>query len=129
MATRERRASSLAGLSPVTAAPTPIPAPSAPAELPRAAAEADNLPMPQKAKKAERTKVGYYATPYENARIRAAFMAGQARYGHVDGYRSLTDFQLTTIMDKVAELEAELNGGDPFPGVPPRGGPLGRPLA
>ncbi len=70
-------------------------------------------------------KVSYYADDDENGRIRAAFMAGRDRYG----WRSFTDFQLATILDRVEQLEQELNGGRPFEGVPPKGGQLGRPMS
>lgn len=74
---------------------------------------------------APKRKVSYYADDDENGRIRAAFMAGRDRYG----WRSFTDFQLVTILDRVERLEQELNGGRPFEGVPPKGGQLGRPMS
>lgn len=74
---------------------------------------------------APKRKVSYYANDDENGRIRAAFMAGRDRYG----WRSFTDFQLATILDRVEQLEQELNGGRPFEGVPPKGGQLGRPMS
>ncbi len=74
---------------------------------------------------APKRKVSYYADDDENGRIRAAFMAGRDRYG----WRSFTDFQLATILDRVEQLEQELNGGRPFEGVPPKGGQLGRPMS
>ena len=74
---------------------------------------------------APKRKVSYYADDDENGRVRAAFMAGRDRYG----WRSFTDFQLATILDRVEQLEQELNGGRPFEGVPPKGGQLGRPMS
>lgn len=74
---------------------------------------------------APKRKVSYYADDDENGRIRAAFMAGRDRYG----WRSFTDFQLETILNRVEQLEQELNGGRPFEGVPPKGGQLGRPMS
>lgn len=74
---------------------------------------------------APKRKVSYYADDDENGRIRAAFMAGRDRYG----WRSFTDFQLATILDRVEQLEQELNGGRPFEGIPPKGGQLGRPMS
>ncbi len=83
-------------------------------------------PKPMKsAAGAPKRKVSYYADDDENGRIRAAFMAGRDRYG----WRSFTDFQLATILDRVEQLEQELNGGRPFEGVPPKGGQLGRPMS
>ena len=74
---------------------------------------------------APKRKVSYYADDDENGRIRAAFMAGRDRYG----WRSFTDFQLATILDRVEQLEQELTGGRPFEGGPPKGGQLGRPMS
>ncbi len=73
---------------------------------------------------ATKKKLSYYVTDEDNGRIRAAFMAGRDRHG----WRSFTDFQLSTILERVEQLEAELNGGQPFAPVPPKGGQLGRPL-
>lgn len=71
-----------------------------------------------------RTKTAYYATREENERIRAAFMAGRDKYG----WRSFTEFQLRTMLERVVELERELNDGEPFDGVPAGEAQRGRPL-
>lgn len=97
-----------------TADPDPTTSPASVAST-RTAAPAAEVP---------KKKVAYYAADEENGRIRAAFLAGRDKYG----WRSFTDFQLETMLDRVALLEAEFNGGRPFEGVPPKAGPLGRPL-
>ncbi|WP_314430500.1 hypothetical protein [Microbacterium lacticum] len=96
--------------------PVQAPAPVAPVAAPEPVKSAAGAP---------KRKVSYYADDDENGRIRAAFMAGRDRYG----WRSFTDFQLATILDRVEQLEQELNGGRPFEGVPPKGGQLGRPMS
>lgn len=109
----ERRKSQLAGRNPLRQAPsTPTP----PAAVPKPAEPANDAA-------ARSTKIAYYATQEENGRIRAAFLAGSARYG----WRSMTEFQIETLMARVEELEAELNGGKPFDVVPPGHARRGRP--
>lgn len=112
-----RRKSQLSGMSPV--APAAAPPQTAP-EPPR------SVPVPTEAGEGASTKkkLSYYSTTEDGDRIRAAFLAGRDRYG----WRSFTDFQLSTILERVVQLEAELNGGTPFTPVPPKAGPLGRPL-
>lgn len=125
----ERRRSQLGGLSPV--APTsgrpeaeqpahenPAPAAAAPAAPTRTATAASSKP-------GTRAKMGYYAVPEDSERIRAAFIAARNAGRPV---RSLSDFQLDAILEKVAQLEAEMNGGRPFEGAPARTLPPGRPL-
>ncbi|WP_197055671.1 ParB family protein [Microbacterium sp. ZOR0019] len=125
----ERRRSQLGGLSPVapmsgrveTTQPAPertAPAAAAPAAPKRTAAAASSKP-------GTRTKMGYYAAPEDSERIRAAFIAAR-NAGRP--YRSLSDFQLEAILDKVMQLEAELNGGRPFEGAPAHSLSPGRPM-
>lgn len=109
----ERRKSQLSGMSPVAPAP-------AAARLSRNAPAATETGESATVRK----KLSYYGTAEDDGRIRAAFLAGRDRYG----WRSFTDFQLSTILERVEQLEAELNGGQPFAPVPPKAGPLGRPL-
>lgn len=125
----ERRKSQIAGRTffnsqaeaeaPAAAVPereAPTPPPSAPER--RTSAEATQNDGPKK-------KLAYYVDDEENGRIRAAFLAGRDKYG----WRSFTDFQLSTILDRVAQLEQEFNQGRPFDGVPPKAGQLGRPMS
>ena len=121
----QRRRSQLSGLSavapqPPAAAPEPAaettPASQPPRQTPR--------PMPTSGTGEAKKKLAYYVDDDTNGRIRAAFLAGRDRYG----WRSFTDFQLATMLERVEQLENELNGGTPFDGIPPKGGPLGRPL-
>lgn len=123
----ERRRSQLGGLSPVapmsgrveTAQPAPErTAPAAPAAPKRTVTAASSKP-------GTRTKMGYYAAPEDSERIRAAFIAAR-NAGRP--YRSLSDFQLEAILDKVVQLEAELNGGRPFEGAPAHSLSPGRPM-
>ena len=104
-----------------TAQPAPertAPAAAAPAAPKRTVAAASSKP-------GTRTKMGYYAAPEDSERIRAAFIAAR-NAGRP--YRSLSDFQLEAILDKVVQLEAELNGGRPFEGAPAHSLSPGRPM-
>lgn len=123
----ERRRSQLGGLSPVapmsgrveTAQPAPErTAPAAPAAPKRTVTAASSKP-------GTRTKMGYYAAPEDSERIRAAFIAAR-NAGRP--YRSLSDFQLEAILEKVVQLETELNGGRPFEGAPAHSLSPGRPM-
>lgn len=121
----ERRKSQLSGLSPVAPAPAAT-QPEPIAQPPQAARPPRSVPAPTETGEsaAAKKKLSYYGTAADDGRIRAAFLAGRDRYG----WRSFTDFQLSTILERVEQLEAELNGGQPFAPVPPKAGPLGRPL-
>lgn len=72
-----------------------------------------------------RTKMGYYASAEEAEQIRAAFLAARAAG---KPWRSLSDFQLCAIRERVTQLEIELNSGRPFKGAPAGTLPPGRPL-
>lgn len=108
----ERRTSTLTGLSAI--------APNQPSAAEPATPEKHVQATPS----SRRTRVAYYTTVEDDGRIRSAYMAGRDRYG----WRTFSDFQLRTILTRVEELEAELNGGEPFEPVPPKGAQLGRPL-
>lgn len=118
----ERRKTQLSGLSSVA----PAPAAARPEPTAQTARPPRNAPAPTDTGEsaAAKKKLSYYGTTEDDGRIRAAFLAGRDRYG----WRSFTDFQLSTILERVEQLEAELNGGQPFAPVPPKAGPLGRPL-
>lgn len=121
------RKSSLAGTSALTPPAAVIPAPVAPA-----AAEAAAPPQARASRPAASTaekpgvrRMNYYVDSTEQSgRIRTAYLLGRAKYG----WRSLTEFQLETIMERVEALEVELNNGEPF--APSNAGsvPAGRPL-
>lgn len=115
----ERRKSQLSGLSAV-----PAPNSQEPQRDVAPSTQTNPRPMPVEGSERPKTRLAYYATDEEGQRIRAAFVAGQSRYG----WRSFTDFQLDTMLARVRQIEAEINNGEPFPGVPPKGGPVGRPL-
>lgn len=69
--------------------------------------------------------MGYYAAAEDGERIRAAFIAAR---NAGKPWRSLSDFQLETILEKVTQLEAELNNAHPFQGAPAHTLPPGRPM-
>lgn len=125
----QRRRSQLAGLSPAMPqsgrpeAEQPATAP--PATAPPAPATAVRAAPTRSAKAGTRAKMGYYAVPEESERIRAAFIAAR-NAGRP--WRTLSDFQLEAILEKVAQLETELNGGRPFEGAPAHSLSPGRPL-
>ena len=116
----ERRRSQLSGLSPVTPTSGHIEA-----EQPAPAAAPKRTVTAASSKPGTRTKMGYYAAPEDSERIRAAFIAAR-NAGRP--YRSLSDFQLEAIIEKVVQLEAELNGGRPFEGAPAHSLSPGRPM-
>lgn len=121
----ERRKSQLSGMSPVAPSPA-VARPEPTAQPPQTVRPPRTAPAPTETgeRVAVKKKLSYYGTREEDGRIRAAFLAGRDRYG----WRSFTAFQLSTILERVEQLEAELNGGQPFAPVPPKAGPLGRPL-
>lgn len=110
------RKSSLAGVSPFMPPQAPAPAlnePAAPAAAAPAAAPVTRAPRAPKPAGGEpkNPKMNYYVEDTDQAgRIRAAYFAGRDRYG----WRNMTDFQLDTMLQRVAELEREFNGGEPF---------------
>lgn len=123
------RRSSLAGTSALT--PPPIvqaampPAIEETVQVPVVAPEATHVPVtPEGAKKAGSKRMNYYADDETAGRIRTAYLVGRSAHG----WRSLTEFQLDTIMERVKELEQEFNGGAPF--LPSGAGSVsaGRPL-
>lgn len=117
---RKRRTSSLAGLTPVTAPPTPEPA----AEAPAAQAPVAPRTRPKAQAPKGSRKMNYYADEDQQGRIRAAYYAGRDTYG----WQTLTDMQNQIIMQHVEQLEREFNGGAPFEPVYPGSISRGRPL-
>lgn len=125
------RKSSLAGTSaltpPAAAIPTPVvPAPAAaePAAVAPAVAGVTR-PAASATEKPGIRRMNYYVDSTEQSgRIRTAYLLGRAKYG----WRSLTEFQLETIMERVEALEAELNDGEPFAPSGVGTVPAGRPL-
>lgn len=79
----------------------------------------------QEARVKVRTKLSYYPTLEESERTRAAFVAGR---NSGKPWRSFSDFQRVTMLERVVQLEAELNGGRPFAGMSARTLSPGRPL-
>lgn len=116
--------SSLAGSSPVTAAPAqPADAPAvvtAPVQIP--AGKPAVVAAPQK--KAAKTKVAYYQDTEDAERVRGGFQ----QVGHLEGYQTFSDFHAAVVMREIERLEAKYNDGKPFHGAAPRTGRLGRPL-
>lgn len=120
---RKRRTSSLAGLTPVTAPPTPEPAAETPAgQAPTTPVEPSAQPKARISKGSR--KMNYYADEDQQGRIRAAYYAGRDTYG----WQTLTDMQNQIMMQHVEQLEREFNGGAPFEPVHPGSISRGRPL-
>lgn len=127
----EPKKSSLAGSSSI--AP---PEPAAPIEAPQqAASSAETTPRsaakPSTAKPANADgkktyphKVSFYQDKADTDRMRGALLATQ----HHEGYRSMSAFIAAAVMSEVQRLETTYNGGQPFPQVSAKGGPLGRPM-
>lgn len=109
------RRSSLAGTSALT--PPPLvqaavaPAIEEPTQVTAVAPSAAPAPVTaDEPKKAGSKRMNYYADDETAGRIRTAYLVGRSTHG----WRSLTEFQLDTIMKRVEELEQEFNGGVPF---------------
>jgi len=124
------RKSSLAGSSPVAppaepATPEPAPAPAAEAPV-----ETSVKPKPARAtssssdKTKYRHKVSFYQDPDDTARVRGAILHTQVS----EGARGLSQFVNDAVMEKVAQLEAKYNNGEPFRAVGARELPQGRPM-
>lgn len=111
-----RRTSSLAGLNPVTAQPTPEaePAPAVDEQKP-APTTASAPPVAPKAAAGtgKRKKVAFEMHTDDSARMRGAVRATMMQEPH----RSLTDFINRAIMTEVERLEKKYNGGKSFPPV------------
>ncbi|PPG43754.1 hypothetical protein [Pseudoclavibacter sp. RFBA6] len=100
------------------AAPAPAPTPAAPQPT-----QARATPRAKPAAK-DRQQQNYYTYGDEGGRIRAAFFVGRDEFG----WRNMTDMQRQGVMAIVEDLEARHNGGEPFEGLPPGTGPVGRPI-
>lgn len=123
------RKSSLAGTSALTPPPSTIAAPVAAAPTqpaaPSQSAAPASRPASSTSEKPSARRMNYYVDSTEQSgRIRTAYLVGRARHG----WRSLTEFQLETIMERVVALEAELNNGQPFEPSSAGSVPAGRPL-
>ena len=136
------RRSSLTGSSPITPPPpAAAEAPAPPLEdaaptLPPAAAQSAPSPVApapprktaspaikQEGKKYPH-KVSFYQDPDDTARVRGAILHTQVS----EGTRSLSQFISQAVMDKVEELEAKYNNGEPFGPIGARELPQGRPM-
>lgn len=69
-------------------------------------------------------KVGFWQPPERTDRLRAAYF----RTRHLTGARSLTEFIDQAVMARVAELEAQHNGGAQFPPMGPGEIGTGKPM-
>jgi hypothetical protein len=135
----ERRRSSLTGASPIApppvepaaaAAPAPAPTPEPQATAPAAPASptvpaVDAAPTgADKPRSKYPPKVSFYQSTEDTDRIRGAIM-------HTipyEGTRTLSQFLSGAAMKEVERLEAQYNGGKPFPRVGARELPQGRPM-
>lgn len=107
MSRPEPRKSSLSGLSPFSAPAVQEAVNLAPSEPPTISQPSRQAPPTGKSGS---KRMNYYVDEDQSGRIRTAYLVGRARYG----WRSLTEFQLDTVMERVVALEAELNNGEPF---------------
>ena len=126
----EPRKSSLAGNTPI--APPPAPAPAAAQEsVEQATPAAAAMPAPKAERKAPAKtgskyppKVSFYQDREDTDRVRGALLHTMAS----EGSRSLSQFIHEAVMAEVERLEAKYNNGQPFPRVPARELPQGRPM-
>jgi len=72
-----------------------------------------------------KSKVGFYADDVDMSRARGAFLATMGQPGHS---RTWSEFIAAALMRHVVQLEADLNGGEPFPAASVDDTPRGRPL-
>ena len=131
----ERRRSSLSGTSPIApppaaepapvSPPAPEPQPAAPAAAPAPAAPVDEIPAAAaKPRSKYPPKVSFYQEREDTDRIRGAIM-------HTipyEGTRTLSQFLSGAAMKEAERLEAQYNGGKPFPRVGARELPQARPM-
>lgn len=122
------RKSSLSGQSiftpPAAEAPyeaaAAAPAPSAPAGAPQGRTAAQGAAQTASGKKPP--KISIYQHPEDSGRTRAAVLALQ-RY---EGSMTLTKFANEAILEKVARVEEQYNGGKPFDPIGTGELPVGR---
>ena len=69
-------------------------------------------------------KVSFYQEAEQTKRLRGAVLHTMLTEGH----RNLSEFCEKAVMEKVARLEEQYNGGNPFPPVEARELPQGRPM-
>jgi hypothetical protein len=133
----ERRRSSLTGASPIApptvepataAAPAPTPEPQAAAPIAPASTTVPAVDAAPTGTDKPRSKyspeVSFYRSTEDTDRIRGAIM-------HTipyEGTRTLSQFLSGAAMKEVERLEAQYNGGKPFPRVGARELPQGRPM-
>lgn len=101
-------------------APAAAPAPSAPAEAPQARTAPQGGAQTASGKKPP--KISIYQHPEDSGRTRAAVLALQRH----EGSTTLTKFANDAIMEKVARVEAQYNGGKPFEPIGTGELPVGR---
>ena len=86
-------------------------------------AGAETLARPRRVS-ASKHKLSIYQHPEDTARLRAAYRQTLA----ASSDRSFSDFINRLLMTEVEHLEAQHNGGQPFPGVGAGELPTGRPI-
>lgn len=119
--------SSLSGQSPVTATPAQQTEPTQvtnEASQPVTTSTNQSAAGPAPKKRPAKTKVAYYQEVEEAARVRGGFH----QVGHLEGYRTFSDFHAAVVLAEIQRLEAKYNEGEPFIGAAPGTGRLGRPL-
>lgn len=109
------------------APPTPV---ETPASTPKATKPRKGTTKPLPATEAgeepagKSKKVGIYQDPELTARARAAYR----NTAPMKGYRSFSDFAAEAFAEKIEALEAQYNGGKPWPALAPGVIPTGRPM-
>ncbi|CAH0141840.1 MULTISPECIES: hypothetical protein [unclassified Microbacterium] len=101
-------------------APAVAPAPSVPAEASQGRTAAQGAAQTASGKKPP--KISIYQHPEDSGRTRAAVLALQ-RY---EGSMTLTKFANEAILEKVARVEEQYNGGKPFDPIGTGELPVGR---
>ncbi|GAB3186101.1 hypothetical protein GCM10027060_26360 [Nesterenkonia halophila] len=69
-------------------------------------------------------KMSIYQDPADTDRIRGAIIHTMGQ----EGYRTLSQFVNSAVMEEVRRLEEKYNNGQPFPPVSAKGFPKGRPM-
>lgn len=122
----EPRKSSLAGNTPIAPPAAPAEAPTEPATPAVASTPAPKAERKAPAKTGSKypPKVSFYQAREDTDRVRGALLHTMA----TEGSRSLSQFIHEAVMAEVERLEAKYNNGQPFPRVPARELPQGRPM-
>ncbi|MFD1375187.1 hypothetical protein ACFQ4U_02375 [Micrococcus antarcticus] len=120
------RKSNLAGTSPVNPVPAAAPAAAPRQDEPKKAVKADPVePKPAAEESVKKRKyphkVSFYQDMSDTDRVRGAILHTMIS----EGNRNLSQFIHKAVMKEVERLEAEYNGGNPWPSVKAKDMPQG----